>query len=121
MTETIDYIRRLEEERERLERLKRSNSPGLMAVLSTCSNRGSSVTVADGGGGVAFFGIEMGFRRGLVAEVFGVFEDYGVEILAANVAVDDQRERVRLTVTAVVGSYRGDEVIDKIKRDILVI
>lgn len=125
MTETIEFICRLEEERGRLERLKKSiSSPESMAakpILSTCTNRSSSVNVTTAGVGVAFFGIQLAFRRRLVANVFSVFENHRAEILAANVSVDEQRQQLTLTITAMVGGYRGDETIEKIKREILVI
>ncbi|KAK3011416.1 hypothetical protein RJ639_010904 [Escallonia herrerae] len=105
----IDYITKLEEEKSRLENLKKSISPESMeakAILSYCTNRNSSVDVTISGG-VAFFGIQLAAQRCVVVKVFGVFDKHGADVLAANV-----------TVTAVVGGSSTDS-IEKFKRDIL--
>ncbi|KAK3039013.1 hypothetical protein RJ639_027498 [Escallonia herrerae] len=115
----IDYITKLEEEKSRLENLKKSISPESMEakpILSYCTNRNSNVDVTISGG-VAFFGIQLAAQRCLVVKVFGVFDKHGADVLAANVSVNDQRQ-LTLTVTAMVGGSSTDS-IEKIKRDIL--
>ncbi|KAL1806638.1 hypothetical protein ACET3Z_029706 [Daucus carota] len=118
---TIEYIRELEHDISVLEKLKRSISEKLEAnsVLFSFGDRGSGVEVR-ASGGVAFFGIEAEFRRRLVVDIVKVFDKYGVEILAANVAVDEHRQKLVVTVTANVGGgERGKVVIEMIRRDIL--
>lgn len=88
-------------------------------ALSHCSNRNSSVNVSVAGN-VAFFGIQVTLRRHLVSNILAVFEKHRADVLAANVSVSDQR-RLTLSVTAVVGGNRDGDVVEKIKRDILVI
>lgn len=55
-------------------------------------------------------------RQGLVTEIFMVFQKNSVEILDANVAVNDGQ--LTVTVTAIVNGSGGN-VIEKIERDIL--
>ncbi|KAG5559938.1 hypothetical protein RHGRI_003285 [Rhododendron griersonianum] len=65
VTETIQYIHRLEEERDRLETLKKSQeSTAMMPTLTQCTNRrDSAVNVAVSGNGVVFFGIRTAVNR----------------------------------------------------------
>lgn len=120
---TIEYIRELEHDISVLENLKHSismpeTSEG-NSVLSNITNGRSSVDVTVSGG-VAFFGIEVDLRRSLVVDILKVFDKYGVEILAANVTVDEHRQKLMVTVTANVGGLVGrKEVIEMIRTEIL--
>lgn len=124
---TIEYIQGLEKEIARLEDLKtKKNSimilPESMAakpVISQFTNRRSSVEVCVYGG-VTLFGIQLPARRGLVTNIFRAFEKNQAEVLAANMAVDERR-RLTVTVTAMIGGKRVDEAAEKIKREILII
>ncbi|CAK9145525.1 unnamed protein product [Ilex paraguariensis] len=119
VSDTIEYIKRLEEEKERLEGVQKAlpmKSPVAKPVLSHFTDRNSSVNVSFSGG-AAFFGIQLAFQRSLVVEIFRVFEKHMADVLAANVSVDDRRQLI-LTVTALLGG-NGYESIEKIKREIL--
>ncbi|KAG5559954.1 hypothetical protein RHGRI_003298 [Rhododendron griersonianum] len=114
------YIQRLEEERDRLETLKKSQeSTAVMPTLTQCTNRrDSAVNVTVSGNGVVFFGIRTAAnRRHSAVEILGVFERHEAEVLAASVSVNGQQRRLDLTVTAFVGG-NGD-VVEKIKRELL--
>lgn len=121
MTETIQYIHKLEEERDRLEALikKSQESTAVMPTLTHCTNRrdySSSVNVAVSGNGVAFFGIQTAIdRHHSTVEIFGVFERHKAEVLAASVSVNG--EQLDLTVTAFIGGNR--DMIEKIKSELL--
>ncbi|KAK1380216.1 BHLH domain-containing protein [Heracleum sosnowskyi] len=118
---TIEYIRELEQDLRALEKLKQSVREKLEAnsVLSNITNGRSSVDVTVSGG-VAFFGIEVDLRQSLVVDILKVFDKYGVEILVANVVVDEHRQKLMVTVTANVGGCEeGKEVIEMIKTEIL--
>lgn len=121
--ETIQYIQQLEEERRRLETLKKSQeSTALRPASSQCTNgRNSVVNVTVSGNCVTFFGIQTTVnRRHLAVEIFGVFEKHGVEVLAASISsngVGHQKGQLDLTVTAFVGG-NGDRV-EKIKSELL--
>ncbi|KAH7856423.1 hypothetical protein Vadar_001226 [Vaccinium darrowii] len=118
--ETIQYIQQLEEERKRLETLKKSQeSTAVRPASSHCINgRNSAVNVMVAGNDVAFFGIQTAVnRRHLAVEIFGVFEKHGVEVLAASVSRNGVGHQLDLTVTAFVGG-NGDRV-EKIKSELL--
>lgn len=118
---TIEYIRELEQDISVLEKLKQSMWEKLekSSVLSKITNGRSSIDVTVSGG-VAFFGIEVDMRRSLVVDILKVFGKYGVEILAANVAVDEPRQKLMVTVTVNVhGVVGGEEVIEMIRTEIL--
>lgn len=118
---TTEYIRELEQHISVLEKLKQSMRENLeeSSVLSKITNGRSSVDVTVSGG-VAFFGIEEDLRRSLVVDIFKVFGKYGVEILAANVAVDEHRQKLMVTVTVNVGGVvGGKQVIEMIRTEIL--
>ncbi|XP_052206626.1 uncharacterized protein LOC127810998 isoform X2 [Diospyros lotus] len=113
VTNTIQYIKSLEKEIERLESLKNSPSPPPQSpcparpALTHYANRSSSVNVTfSGGRSVAFFGIQVAARRRVVSEILRVFGKHEAEVLAAAVSSRDegqQQRRLELTVTAVLG------------------
>ncbi|KAI8566105.1 hypothetical protein RHMOL_Rhmol02G0013600 [Rhododendron molle] len=114
------YIQRLEEERDRLETLKKSQeSTAVMPTLTQCTNRrDSAVNVTVSGNGVGFFGIRTAAnRRHSAVEILGVFERHEAEVLAVSISVNGQQQRLDLTVTAFIGG-NGD-VVEKIKRELL--
>ncbi|KAF7151362.1 hypothetical protein RHSIM_Rhsim02G0012900 [Rhododendron simsii] len=120
VTETIQYIQRLQEERDRLETLKKSQeSTAVMPTLTQCTNRrDSAVNVTVSGNGVVFFGIRTATNhRHSAVEILGVFERHEAEVLAASVSVNGQQRRMDLTVTAFVGG--NEDVVEKIKRELL--
>nr|DAD33433.1 TPA_asm: hypothetical protein HUJ06_012284 [Nelumbo nucifera] len=113
--ETIAYIKELEE---CLEELKRRKAAAIRALrLCNHPNASSSVDVTVSGN-VAFFEVSAMVRRGLVKEIFGVFDKHRVEVLAAGVAVHELE--LRLTVTALIDG-NGDDVgaAERIKTDLL--
>ncbi|XP_022760498.1 transcription factor bHLH13-like [Durio zibethinus] len=116
--ETIAYIQSLEKEIKRLEELKNS-SESKVAEGYSISNRNSSINVTVSSN-LAFFGIQSLVRPRLVTDIFMVFHKHKAEVLAANVAVNDQRQ-ITVTVTAAVANGNGDSTIEKIKRDILIL
>ncbi|XAR54592.1 hypothetical protein NMG60_11029802 [Bertholletia excelsa] len=124
VTGTIQHIQRLEEEVQRLERLK--ESPGTEQVALThfqTLKSGIDLTICRRGGGLAFFGIQVAHRRRVVTDILRVFEKKGTEVMAAGVAaaghsnVHCGHRMVAVTVTALVGG--GDEVVENIKRELL--
>lgn len=85
--------------------------------LSTCSSNNSSINVTVSGD-IVFFGIQSLARQRLVTDVFIIFHEQGTEVLSANVAVNNGL--LMLTVTALVNGNK-DTIIEKIKRDILIL
>ncbi|KAG9160069.1 hypothetical protein Leryth_005808 [Lithospermum erythrorhizon] len=120
--DAIEYIKFLEEEKKSLEDLKKMKEMGAKSkpLLSECSSNrsacASSVNVSVSNG-VAFFGIELPSKRGLVTEVFRVFERYQAEVLAANIGTNDH-QFLRLSATVLLENIGGD-CIEKIKREML--
>ncbi|KAA8527487.1 hypothetical protein F0562_034798 [Nyssa sinensis] len=123
VSNTIEYIQRLEEEKKRLEGLKKSSLPAYASAsakpsLCHCTNRNFAVDVAVSGA-MAFFEIRsLVRRRCLATEIFEVFAKHQAEVLATNVAVNKQQ--LKVTITALMGD-NGDHNAEKIKRDILLL
>ncbi|KAL3505780.1 hypothetical protein ACH5RR_031162 [Cinchona calisaya] len=118
LTETIEYIGSLEGEAKRLEGLKKSflEKP----VLSSCSYSYLKPSfTASFSNGVAFFGVQLPAKRGLLSKIFRVFEEYHAEILEATVLVNEY-QMLTLTGTFAVEGH-GANLIEKIKREILVL
>ncbi|KAJ0092969.1 hypothetical protein Patl1_25586 [Pistacia atlantica] len=118
VSETIEHIKALKEELERLEEEKNS-STSMVAKgrVSMSSDDSSSINVTVSGD-VVFFGIQLLARQRLVTDIFMIFLEQGTEVLAANVAVNNGL--LMLTVTALVNGNKNI-VIEKIKRDILML
>ncbi|KAK6130308.1 hypothetical protein DH2020_035953 [Rehmannia glutinosa] len=107
--DTINYIKYLEKEKERLEGLKKFHlKEAKMAknVLFKCTNQSSSVKVKVSNG-ATFLEIQLPFRRrGSVAEIVEVLQKHRAEVLEARICVNDQR---LLTFTATI-MLHGAEV-----------
>ncbi|XP_044498710.1 basic helix-loop-helix protein A-like [Mangifera indica] len=118
VSETIEHIKALKEELQRLEEQKNSSTSMVAkGKLSTCSSNNSSINVTVSGD-IVFFGIQSLARQRLVTDVFIIFHEQGTEVLSANVAVNNGL--LMLTVTALVNGNK-DTIIEKIKRDILIL
>lgn len=120
VNETTKYIRVLEEENSRLEKLKES-SKSMAAkgtILLPSTNLNSCVSCVTVSSNVAFFGIQMLVRQGLLTKIFEVFHKHQAEVLAANVAVN--HGQVMVTITACVNGNGGNSV-EKIKKEILIL
>lgn len=120
MIETINYIQRLEEEKKRLEGLKKDYLEQKM-VVKPVFNRcimnpkpSVNVTICNG---IAFFGIQLVGKQGALIKIFKIFEEHQAEILVATVLVNDHGQ-LTLTCKFKVGSHE-DDVIEKIKKEIL--
>lgn len=104
------YIRSLEEESARLEKLKMSsgqvitNSPSISVALSDSN--------------LACFAVTSSIRRSLVTDVISVFDRHRAEILASHIVAHEGR--IRITVTAAVDDVE-DCAVEKIKQDILAV
>ncbi|CAI8610570.1 unnamed protein product [Vicia faba] len=118
INETIAYIKELESKKKMLEEIKESNEfpvvEGSFNLLVPCRNRNCSVSVTVSSNNVAFFGIESVAKRGLVTVIFEVFFKNQMEILGANVSVNDGN--LRLAITALV---QNNGRIEKIKTEIM--
>ncbi|KAJ0035185.1 hypothetical protein Pint_25048 [Pistacia integerrima] len=98
VSETIEHIKALKEELERLEE-EENSSTSMVAKgrVSMSSDDSSSINVTVSGD-VVFFGIQLLARQRLVTDIFMIFLEQGTEVLAANVAVNNGL--LMLTVTA---------------------
>ncbi|KAL3749363.1 hypothetical protein ACJRO7_010468 [Eucalyptus globulus] len=110
LREAFLYIKFLEEERVRLEKLKMSSAQ----VIANSS----SISVALSDSNLAVFAITSSVRRNLVTNIISVFGQHQAEILAANVMA--QEGWMSMTVTASVNDV-ADGAIEKIKQDILMV
>nr|DAD37945.1 TPA_asm: hypothetical protein HUJ06_008586 [Nelumbo nucifera] len=121
--ETIAYIKELEECLEGLKQRK-AVVEAAAVCLPTHRNASSSVDVTVSGK-VWFFGVRSKVvRRGLVNDIFTVFNRHGAEVLGASVAVHEQE--LRLTVTALVDNdtingAAANFVADTIKTDLILL
>lgn len=112
---SIDFIKWLEEETNRLENLKKLLLQDLATPASShYTSRASSVNLTISNG-VVFFVIRFWVKRGLLYNVFMVFEKYEAEVLVANVSVDDH-QMVTLTVTVKVGN--GTRIVEGIRKEL---
>lgn len=112
--ETVDFIRYLQEEMERLEGLlkfKRKEQNDENPVLSKCTNQ--KVTVSTG---ATFIAIQLPSRGGLVLDTMKVLAKHQDEVLEARFSVNDQR-LLTLTATIRVGND-GGRTIDKIRQEL---
>lgn len=123
VTETIDYIRKLEGEAERLEGLKKSllekpleKKPALFGCTSSYLKPSVTASVSNG---VAFFGIQLPAKSSLLSKIFRVFGKYNAEAMEATILVNDQR-MLTLTGTFNVGIEGGD-IVENIKKEILIL
>ncbi|KAK8671092.1 hypothetical protein V6N13_037700 [Hibiscus sabdariffa] len=127
LSETIAYIQSLEKEITKLENQLKNSSSGESKPAKGNQNpnyhrypdMNSSVNVTVSSNSIAFFGIQSPVRPRLLTDILMVFHNHKAEVLAANVAVN-QRE-LRLTVTAAVINGNIDGIIEKIKRDLLIL
>ncbi|KAL6581876.1 hypothetical protein OROMI_005890 [Orobanche minor] len=119
--DTINYIKYLEEEKERLENIKKFETEEPKAAinfLSKCTNppNSSAVEVAVSNG-ATFLEIQLPFRRGSVVGILKVLENHKAEVLEARIRVDDQR-LLTFTATILLGK-NGGITIDKIREEII--
>ncbi|XP_027119627.1 uncharacterized protein [Coffea arabica] len=118
LTETINYIRSLEQEKERLEGLKSSllQKPVLSGCTTYLMNPSVTASLCNG---VAFFGIQLPAKRGLLRKIAKAFEKYHAEVLEVTIFVNDHG-MLTLTGTFMVGND-GAFVVEKIKKEILIL
>ncbi|KAI6683635.1 hypothetical protein NL676_029548 [Syzygium grande] len=109
LQEAVLYIRSLEEETVRLEKLKMS--PGQVITDST------SIGVTLSNSNLTRFAITSSIRQNLVTGVISVFDRQRAEILACHIVA--HRGSRRMTLTAAVNDVE-DCTVEKIKQDILV-
>ncbi|KAI3469436.1 hypothetical protein Pfo_026099 [Paulownia fortunei] len=105
ISDTVHYIKYLEEETERLEGLKKfqwKEPKVAKPVLLKCTDQNSSVKVTVSNG-ATFLAIQLPFRRGSVPEIVKVLEKHQAEVLEARVCVNDQR-LLTFTATVMLGS-----------------
>ncbi|KAL0348768.1 UNVERIFIED_CONTAM: hypothetical protein Sangu_1104600 [Sesamum angustifolium] len=117
--DTVNYIKYLEQETERLEGLKKSRSKEptvAKPVLFKCTDENTSVKVTVSNG-ATFLGVQLPFRRGIVLEIAKVFERHHAEVLEARICVNEQ-QLLTFTATIIIASD-GDSSIDKIRDEIL--
>lgn len=117
VNDTIDYIQFLEKEREKLEH-KKSEQKVANRMIAHCNIPNSTVGVTTSGD-ITFFGIQTPVRRSLLTGIVAVFEKHNAEVLAANVAVNGQQ--LTVTITAFVDRNGGDDAVETIKADILIL
>ncbi|KAF8042302.1 hypothetical protein BT93_A0813 [Corymbia citriodora subsp. variegata] len=110
LQEVFLYIRFLEEERARLEKLK---MPSAQVIAN-----GSSIRVALTNSNLTVFAITSSIRRNLVTDIISVFGRHQAEIIAVNVVA--REGWMSMTVTAAVND-ETDGVVGKIKQDILMV
>ncbi|XP_057771971.1 transcription factor TT8-like [Salvia miltiorrhiza] len=116
--DTLNYIKYLQEEAERLEGLKKLQSK-LQKVerptLSKCTNRNSvNVAISDS---AAFLAIQLPSRRGSVLGILRVLERHQAEVMEARIDVSDEKV-MTFTATVRLGGDGGSS-IDMIRQDIL--
>ncbi|GMI80067.1 hypothetical protein HRI_001676000 [Hibiscus trionum] len=119
VSETIAYIQSLEKEKTKLENQLKNSSKPAKGNQNPDMNSSVNVTVTVSGNSVTFFGIQSPVRPRLLTDIFMVFHNHEAEVLAANVAVN--HSELRLTVTAAVINGNIDGIIEKIKRDLLIL
>ncbi|XP_051127789.1 transcription factor TT8-like [Andrographis paniculata] len=114
--DTVDYIKHLEAEIQRLEDLNNVRREDPKPLLLQCADDNSSadITVSNG---ATFVAIQLPFRSGLVPKILMVFEKHKAEILEARVQAEDHR-LLTFTATILLGSDQGSAV-DKIREEIL--
>ncbi|KAL5852480.1 hypothetical protein ACOSQ3_007598 [Xanthoceras sorbifolium] len=118
LDETISHIEFLKKEVERLEEKKNSSSTMVTkGKMSMYSNLNSSINVTVSGN-VFLFRIQTLARHRMVTEVFMAFHKHGAEVLASNVVVN--HGQLTLIVTAFVDGNK-DDIVEKIKRDVMVL
>ncbi|XP_048136573.1 uncharacterized protein LOC125315463 [Rhodamnia argentea] len=110
LQEAVLYIRSLEEEMARLEKLKMSS--GQLTTTST------SISVHSSNSNLACFAITSPIRRNLVTDVINVFDEHRAEIITSHIVAHEGR--MRMTVTAAVNDV-DDRAVEKIKQDILTV
>lgn len=120
VNEATIYIKKLEEEKKKLEDQKRfllqKQRVGKPAgLLSQCMNSKPSVNVC-ACNGIAVFGIQLLVKRGLLSKIFDVFEKYEAEVLGATINGYGQ---LTFTCRFKVGSNENGVIIENIKKDIL--
>lgn len=120
VNEATSYIKKLEEEKKKLEDQKRfilqKQSGGNPAgLLSQCMNSKPSVNVCVSNG-IAVFEIQLLVKRGLLIKIFDVFEKYDAEVLGATI---NGYGLLTFTCKFKVGSHESGVVIENVKNDIL--
>lgn len=112
--ETVDFIKYLQEETQRLEGLlkfEKNERNEEKRVLSKHTNQ--KVTISSG---ATFIAIQLHSRRGLVTDIMKVFSRHQAEVLEARFSVNDQR-LLTFTATVRLGSA-GGSTIDKIREEL---
>ncbi|KAF5202081.1 hypothetical protein FRX31_008344 [Thalictrum thalictroides] len=112
---TIEYIKQLEGLVKELESKKKEIETTTTTMLTyTTQDSNMDVVVS---GEMVILGIYLKIGRGLVTKVLMVFEEYRVEVLAANVSVNGNV--IKLTVTALINGNGRDLSIELIKAEII--
>lgn len=116
--DTVNYIKYLQEETERLEGLvkfQRRVRKVEMPLLSRCTNHSSvNITISNS---ATFFAVQLPFRHGSVLDILKVLEKHQAEVLEARVDVNDEKV---LTFTATVRlGTDGGNTVDKMRHEIL--
>lgn len=119
VVDTLNYVKHLQQEAERLENLKKSQTK-VQKVLERCSlaNCGNhnSVNISISGP-VTFLVIQFPSRHDTVLEILRILEKHKVEVMEARIDVNDEKVKT-FTATVSFGSDRGSS-IDKVRQDIL--
>lgn len=115
---TVNYIKCLEEEAERLEGLKKFQSKQHRVErpsLSKCTDHNSvNVTISDS---AVFLAIQLPSRQGSVLNILRVLQRHEAEVMEARINVSDEKV-MTFTATVKLGGH-GGRSIDKMRQDIL--
>lgn len=119
VVDTLNYIKHLQQETERLENLKESQTKEQKVLerssLAKCGNHNSvNITISDS---AMFLVIQFPSRRGSVLEILRVLEKHKAEVMEARIDVNDEKVKT-FTATVSFGSDGGSS-IDKMRQDIL--
>ncbi|XP_019450830.1 PREDICTED: uncharacterized protein LOC109353111 [Lupinus angustifolius] len=107
VNKTIEYIKELEEKKQKLEELKDS------MLQSTTTSTNCSLKLSISTNNVAFFGIQSLHQPGSITLIFKVFFKHQAQILSANVSVN--QGILILAITALV----QNGTLEIIKREIM--
>ncbi|XP_047945278.1 transcription factor TT8-like [Salvia hispanica] len=115
---TVNYIKFLQEEAERLEGLKKFQSK-LRRVErpshSKCTDHNSvNVTISDS---AVFLAIQLPSRQGSVLNILRILQRHEAEVMEARINVSDEKV-MTFTATVKLGGHGGSS-IDKMRQDIL--
>ncbi|KAH6808768.1 hypothetical protein C2S51_026551 [Perilla frutescens var. frutescens] len=118
VSDTVKYIKHLQEEAERLEGLmkfQRKVQKVERPLFAQCTNHNSvNVTVSDS---ATFLAVQLPFRRGSVLDILKVLEKHQAEVMDARFDVNDEKV-LTFTATVRLGSG-GASAIDKLRQDLL--